>query len=207
MAQLKNNTTIGGNTFTVGTSTYFVSSGNIGIGTSSPTSRLHVVGDISVDNITVNNTLTVSAISAGGSIGSANQILTSNGSTAQWANRLATIGYTIDGGGSTITTGVAGSGVRPSFNCTIQSVSLISTQTGNIVVDIWSDTFNNYPPTVSKSITANATPTINSSKTYEDTTLTGWNTTINAGNVLLFNVNSCSNVTTCSVLLSVIKRN
>lgn len=42
MAQLKNNTTIGGNIFTVGSSAYFTSNGSIGIGTSLPVVKLTI---------------------------------------------------------------------------------------------------------------------------------------------------------------------
>ena len=48
MAQLKNNTTIGGNTFTVGTAAYVISNGNVGIGTSLPTTKFQVAGNINV---------------------------------------------------------------------------------------------------------------------------------------------------------------
>lgn len=156
---------------------------------------------------TFNANVTLNGIIANGSVGTADQTLFSNGSTTFWANNNATIGYTIDGGGSVITTGVAGSGIRVPFACNISSVSVVSSQTGNIVIDIWEDSFINYPPTVADSITANAKLTINNSRTYEDTTLTGWNRAIAAGDVLLFNVDSCSNITNCSIFLRVVKRN
>lgn len=42
------NTGISQNTFAIGTGTYFVSNGNVGIGNSSPVSQLHVQGDVVV---------------------------------------------------------------------------------------------------------------------------------------------------------------
>jgi hypothetical protein len=63
-------------------------------------------------------------------------------------------------------------------------------------VDIWKDTYANYPPTDADTITASAVPTITATNIKsEDVTLTGWTTSIAAGNILGFNVDS---VTTCT---------
>lgn len=61
---------------------------------------------------------------------------------------------------------------------------------GNCVVDIWKDTYANFPPLVSDSICASNKPTISAGVKYEDTTLTGWTTTVTAGDVLLFHLES-----------------
>jgi hypothetical protein len=111
------------------------------------------------------------------------------------------IGYGIDGGGVAITTGVAGSGVSVPFDCTIQSVTLQANLTGSIVIDIWKDSYANYPPTVADSICASAKPTITASNKYTDSTLTGWTKTITAGDILYFNVDSCSTITNVTLTL------
>ena len=121
------------------------------------------------------------------------------------ATPIAAIGYAIDGGGAVITTGLLPNGLRIPFACTINSVTLIADQTGSIVVDIWKDSFANFPPTVADSICASAKPTLSSSRTSEDTTLTGWSKTISAGDVLFFNVDSVSSVQNVSVILKVTK--
>ena len=59
----------------------------------------------------------------------------------------------IDGGGSTITTGVKGD-VNCDFAFTIVQWALLADQSGSIVIDIWKDTYANYPPTVADTITA-----------------------------------------------------
>jgi len=61
---------------------------------------------------------------------------------------------------------------------------------GSCVVDIWKDTHANYPPAVADSITASAKPTISVGSKYEDTTLTGWNTAVAAGDWLVFHLDS-----------------
>lgn len=117
----------------------------------------------------------------------------------------AAIGYTINGQDNVIVTGVAGTGLRVPFGCTINSVTLLANLTGSIVIDIWKDTYANFPPTVADSICASAKPTITASNKSTDTTLTGWTKTITAGDVLYFNVDSCSTITNCVLILGVTK--
>lgn len=127
--------------------------------------------------------------------GTAGQLLTSGGASADpdWADNITAIPFIIDGGGSAITTGVKGF-IEVPFACTIQRVTLLADQSGSIVVDIWKDTYANYPPTVADTITASAKPTISTATKAQDATLTGWTTSVAAGDVLGFNVDS---ITTC----------
>lgn len=117
---------------------------------------------------------------------------------------LATLTFVIDGGGSAIATGIKGDLEIP-FACTIQQVTLLADQTGSIVVDIWKDTYANFPPTDADSITASAPPTISSAVKSQDATLTGWTTSVAAGNVLRFNVDSASAIQRVTVALKVAK--
>jgi hypothetical protein len=118
--------------------------------------------------------------------------------------KLADLYFVIDGGGSTITTGVKGD-LPVDFNCTIVQATLLGDQTGSIVIDIWKDTYANFPPTDADSITASATPTISSAVKAQDATLTGWNKTISAGDILRFNVDSVTSLTRVTVALKVLK--
>jgi hypothetical protein len=118
--------------------------------------------------------------------------------------RTATLTFVIDGGGSAIATGIKGDLEIP-FACTINQVTLLADQSGSIVVDIWKDTYANYPPTGADSITASAKPTISSAAKSQDATLTGWTTSIAAGDVLRFNVDSATTIQRCTVSLKVTK--
>lgn len=118
--------------------------------------------------------------------------------------RLATITFVIDGGGSAISTGVKGDLEIP-FGCTIEAVTLLADQSGSIVVDIWKDTYANYPPTDADSITASAVPTISAATKSTDATLTGWTTAISAGDILRFNVDSAATVQRLTISLTVRK--
>lgn len=104
-----------------------------------------------------------------------------------------TLGIVIDGGGSAIATGIKGD-LRIPFACTITKATLLADQSGSIVVDVWKDTYANYPPTDADSITSAAPPTISTATKSEDATLTGWTTSIAAGDILRFNVDSATTV-------------
>jgi hypothetical protein len=133
----------------------------------------------------------------------ASVITTGTIASARLPARIGAVGIVIDGGGSVITTGVKGF-VEVPFAGTITAATLLSTDaavtSGSIVIDIWKDTYANYPPTVADTITASAKPTLSSATKSRDITLTGWTTAISAGDILGFNVVSAATLT--RVLLS-----
>lgn len=109
----------------------------------------------------------------------------------------------LDGGGSVITTGAKKAYIPVPLDCTITKVQLLADQAGSIVVDIWKDTYANFPPTVADTITASAKPTLSSAIKSQDTTLTGWTTALTAGDILELNVDSATTVTKVYVLIFV----
>jgi hypothetical protein len=119
-------------------------------------------------------------------------------------SNILTLTFIIDGGGSAITTGEKGD-LRIPFACTINRVTMMADQTGSIVVDIWKDNYANFPPTDADSITASAPPTISTAQKSQDSTLTGWTTSISADDILAFNVDSCSTITRVTISLKVTK--
>jgi hypothetical protein len=127
------------------------------------------------------------------------------GPTGPTGGITAAVGYTIVNGDDVIATGVIGTGIQVPFNCTINSVTLLAAQTGSIVIDIWKDTYANFPPTVADSICASAKPTITASNKSTDSTLTGWTKTVTAGDVLYFNVDSVTTIKNVVLTLQVTK--
>jgi hypothetical protein len=125
------------------------------------------------------------------------------GSIANLSNGGA-IGITIDGGGSVISTGIKGYLEVP-YACGINRVTMLADTTGSAVVDIWKDTYANFPPTSADSITASSLPTITSDRKSQNTTLTGWTTAITAGDVLGFRVDSAAVITRLHVILKITK--
>lgn len=120
---------------------------------------------------------------------------------ASSANTRA-ITFTIDGGGSVPSTGVKGD-ISVPYAATITGVRMLADQSGSAVIDIWKDTYANYPPTIADTITASALPTITTATKSQDTTLTGWTTSISAGDTLRFNLNSISTITRVVLILTV----
>jgi hypothetical protein len=110
--------------------------------------------------------------------------------------------FLVDGGGVVLISGVKGY-LQVPFDCTITGWSLLADTIGSCVIDIWKDTYANYPPTGADSITASAKPTISSADKATSTTLTGWTTSISAGDVLAFNVDSATNITKLTITLNV----
>lgn len=110
------------------------------------------------------------------------------------------LNFVIDGGGSVITTGVKGF-IEVPYACTISEVRLLADQSGSIVIDIWKDTYANYPPTDADSITASAPPTLSSAAKSEDSTLTGWTKSLSKGDILGFNVDSVDTITRVTLVL------
>jgi len=116
--------------------------------------------------------------------------------------KVSSIEFMIDGGGSAIVTGIAGY-VEIPFACTITQVSLLADQTGSIKVDIWKDSYANYAPTDADTITGGNEPEISSGVKDQDGTLTSWTTSISAGDILIFNVDSIATIEKCLVSLKV----
>jgi len=111
----------------------------------------------------------------------------------------------IDGGGSAITTGVKADLVVP-YNCTVIGWDILGNASGSIVVDVWKDTYANFPPTVADTITGTEKPTLSSVAKNQDVALSSWTTTLTRNDILRFNVDSAATVTRVTLSLR-IKRN
>ena len=103
------------------------------------------------------------------------------------------IAFFIDGGGSAITTGIKGAISIP-FKCEILGYTMITDQSGSTELEIWKDTYANYPPTAGDSITGGNNPSITTALKTADTTLTDWTKTIAAGDILMFNIESATTI-------------
>jgi hypothetical protein len=113
--------------------------------------------------------------------------------------------FVIDGGGSAITTGAKKVYLTVPYTCTITGWTLVADVSGSIVLDLWKDTYANFPPVVGDSITASAKPTLSSVQKNTSTTLTGWTTAVTAGDVIEVNVDSATTVTKVTLDLAVLR--
>jgi hypothetical protein len=110
-----------------------------------------------------------------------------------------------DGGGSALEAGKQAA-LRVPYDCTIQKWEVVADQSGDLQVDVWRDTFANYPPTVDDSITAAAPISLSGASKGEDDTLTGWTVELNKGDYLVFNVDSAATITRVDVILPIVRR-
>lgn len=72
---------------------------------------------------------------------------------------------------------------------------LVADQAGSIQLDLWKDTYANFPPTVADTITAAAKPAIVTAAKNQDAGLTGWTTAFAAGDILRVNLDSVTTIT------------
>ena len=112
--------------------------------------------------------------------------------------------FEIDGGGVALTTGEK-SWVRLPFAGTIVGWELTADQAGDIEIDIWKDTFGNFPPTVADTIMASASikPNLSSEQSGEEINLDGWDASLSIGDYLKINVDSVATVTKIKLILLV----
>lgn len=119
--------------------------------------------------------------------------------------RQETVSFTIGGGGSAITAGLKGVGLQMGYNAVIRKVTVFADVSGSVSIDIWKDTPANYPPTVVDTIVGGNPATIVSALSNSDVNLTGWNTDLNCDDILLYNVNSATDITFLTITLHVIR--
>ena len=116
----------------------------------------------------------------------------------------AALEWHFDGSGYPIDPGVK-TAIEVPWNCTIVEAVLAADRIGSLVVDVWRDTYDNYPPTDADSITGASPPTLNVEQKSRDQVLSGWSTSLVKGDWLIFNVDSCSLVTRGTLSLKVVK--
>jgi len=113
--------------------------------------------------------------------------------------------FIIDGNGSAIIPGIVGDLIINN-DLTILGWTVLANQVGSIVIDIWKDSYTNYPPTVDDSMpgVSGNKPTISSDVKGQALTLTNWSSVLlSAGDTLRFNVDSCTDITRVTVMLKV----
>jgi hypothetical protein len=125
------------------------------------------------------------------------------------AIKKGSIVFVVDGGGSAITTGMKGFIELP-FSGSIEAVRLFADLSGDIVFDIYKDTYENYDPTIDQSgdsIVGTAPPTISSgfkSEILPAALVAGnWVRNFEAGEILYFDVTTCNTITKCTISLTV----
>lgn len=116
-----------------------------------------------------------------------------SGSSGTSATALVSaFGLSMDGAGTTISTGIKGYITIP-FSCTVQAWYLVGDTAGDLVIDVWKKA--GALPTVADTIAGTEKPTLSGTAYALDSNLTTWGTLgIAAGDVIAFNVDSAGTV-------------
>ena len=119
---------------------------------------------------------------------------------------VVAVNYVIDGGGDTIGTGIKGDLEVP-FACHVNRWTMLADQHGSIVVDVWRDSYANFPPTDADSMSGTTNMTAISGTVAAQGNLSGWGTQgIASGDILRYNVDSCTSIKRCTLALKTIKK-
>lgn len=112
-------------------------------------------------------------------------------------------GVFIDGASSLCSTGEVGY-LTIDATATIQSVTILGgPATGSCTFNIYKSTYSSFPTMTS--IVASAKPTITNDYKNQDSTLTGWTTSVSPGDVLKFVLESNTNFQEISILLKLLR--
>jgi len=141
-------------------------------------------------------------------VGANGQVLTADSAEAtgiKWSaaagGSARQLGVTFDGAGQLPLAGTTADIEVPASG-TITSWTILANQPGSAVVDIWLDTYSNAPPTDADSITAVAPPTLSGAVKAQSSSLTGWATSLTAGQIIRFNLDSVSGATRVTLIVS-----
>jgi len=119
--------------------------------------------------------------------------------------------FSIGDGTTAITAGIK-KAIEVTQNCIITGWKILSddpvTLAGAVVFDIWKDTVANYPPTVADTIintgAGGVKPTVTASATNATSVnVTNWTTSLSAGDILRFNIDSVATFTSLTLILEV----
>jgi hypothetical protein len=167
------------------------------------------ISALTINTITASGNSIFTGTLSGGSSFSANTIFSGTSNVNSLFSTIdhthfGGIGFTIDAGNSVISTGYKGCVIIP-FNATIRSWTIVADTTGSIVVDVWKDTYGNYPPVSGDTISGTEKITLSNQQKNQDLLLTSWATSISSGDILAFNVESVASVKKVYVMISVLK--
>jgi hypothetical protein len=106
----------------------------------------------------------------------------------------------LDGGGAAIVAGGIAY-VRIPRTGTVTGWEVVADVSGSLVVDVWKDTYANFPPTIADTIAGSEKPTLSAAQKAQDLTLSTWTTTLVVGEYLAFKVDSAATITWAAVTL------
>lgn len=116
--------------------------------------------------------------------------------------------FVINGGGAAIATGMKGY-LTVDFNCTIQQVTMLNDQSATATVDLWVCSYANFaPPThpaVGDKITSSTPPSTTAALKSQNSTLSGWTTSIAAGSIIGYDVTANDNAQFITIAIKALR--
>ncbi len=112
------------------------------------------------------------------------------------------IGCVTDAAAAVITTGSKGF-IRIPFDCTLTGWTILADQVGSIQYNIKKCIYSSFPTTIN--IVGATAPTLTAQQNNTSNNLAGWDTTINAGDVLEFLVVSAATISRAILELQITK--
>ena len=132
--------------------------------------------------------------------GTNGQVLSLSSGSPTWSTSKGAFGVTFDGQGGIVSVGKTDWVFIP-YNCTITGWVITGDQVGSCVIDIWKDTYANFPPTAADSIAGSEKPTLASARTNRDLSLSPPWAAVTAGDCIMFYVESCSTLTKINLIV------
>lgn len=114
--------------------------------------------------------------------------------------RRDTLQFTI-GADGTVQSGLQGIGIQVGYDATIERVDVLASSTGNIELDIWKIPANNWPGSSANSMTGTQPVTISSSNKSINIPINTWDSELEYGDILVYNVNSAFNISLVTITL------
>jgi hypothetical protein len=115
---------------------------------------------------------------------------------------VGSIGLVIDGGGSVPALGQKGF-IQIPFACTITGWTMIADVSGSAQITVSKGTYASFPTLTS--IVASLPPVLTSTQKNTSTTLTGWTTSVVAGDIIGFNLDSVATLTRVILQLQILR--
>ena len=117
--------------------------------------------------------------------------------------KKGSFGITVDGAGTALTIGNKGYLTIP-YSGTITGWQLIADTSGSCVIDVWKAAGT--IPTLYNTIAGTEKPTLSSQQINSDLSLTTWTTTVSAGDIICFNIDSATTITRVNLNIFITKQ-
>ena len=123
---------------------------------------------------------------------------------AELATRPGQIEIGADGGGAVLVVGNL-LYIEIPFNLTLTGWMVVADAVGSVRFDLWVDTYANYPPTIADSIVAADYPKLTGVQKAMGI-CAGWTLNLNAGDIMLVNIDSAATITKALLTISYTRR-